>query len=51
METESHFLVNLWLAELAQRDEPNVELKCQSVRRYMMFLASISLHNIRDHVH
>ena len=30
-------------AELAQMDEPNIELKCQSVRRYMMFLPSFSL--------
>ena len=28
-------------------DEPNVELKCQSVHQDMMFLASNSLHNLR----
>ena len=32
---------NLGKTELAPRDEPNVELKCQSERRYMMFLAII----------
>ena len=35
-------------------DEPNVELKCQSVRRDMMFLASNSLQILRgqnDHAH
>ena len=50
MEAESHnwsHFLNLWYAELALRDEPNVELKCQSVHRDMMFLASNSLHNLR----
>ena len=42
----SNFLT-LWSAELALWNELNVELKCQSVRRAMMFLASKSLHNLR----
>ena len=39
------------------RDEPNVELKCQSERRYMMFLAIIfwfkvyiDSHGLDDHL-
>jgi hypothetical protein len=39
--------VNLWQAELALRDELNIELKCQIVCRDMMFLASNSLHYLR----
>ena len=50
MEAKSHnwsyCLVNLWQAELALWDELKVELKCQSVRWYMMFMASNSLHNM-----
>jgi hypothetical protein len=46
MEADKNFLVNLWYAELALSDEPNFELKCQSVRRDMTFLASNSLHNL-----
>ena len=50
MEAESHNrcnFLNLWKTELALWDEPNVDLKCQSVHRDMMFLASNSLHNLR----
>ena len=39
-------------AELAQMDEPNIELKCQSVHQYMMFLplsASKTLEVKNDH--
>ena len=34
------------LEQCALWDEPNIELKCQSVRRDMMFLASNSLQNL-----
>ena len=47
-------MVNIWLAELALRDEPNVEVKCQSVRQDVMFLASNNLQklgNKNDHAH
>ena len=40
----SHFLVNHWYAELALRDELNVEL---TVHKDMMYLASISIDKLR----
>ena len=43
---KSDILYERSLSRTGVLDEPNVELKCQSVRRVMVFLASNSLHNL-----